>query len=313
MLFTCTAAATSRRWTRSTSATSPGWRPRLRARVVLPDYPLAPEHTWRDSFEPLADARRALGRREPRWCWPATPPAAATRSRSPRRCATAAGRSPAELLLISPWVDLTTSTPETKALDAVDPWLFLGKLHAYADWWAGVPEDLGRPRSSPASADLDGLPPALMFCGTRDLLVPGCRLLADRAAASDWDLTYVEAPDLLHVYPAAAAGPRGARAPGTPRGVPPMIRAEAVPFDALDATTAYDVWRLRQDVFVVEQECPYPDLDGRDPEPGTRHVLLREDGTPDRLRPGARRRRRVADRPGGAGPRPAAAAGWPTC
>ena len=23
------------------------------ARVVLPDYPLAPEHTWRDSFEPL--------------------------------------------------------------------------------------------------------------------------------------------------------------------------------------------------------------------------------------------------------------------
>jgi ElaA protein len=50
-----------------------------------------------------------------------------------------------------------------------------------------------------------------------------------------------------------------------------------VPFDALDARTAYDVWRLRQAVFVVEQECPYPDLDGRDPEPGTRHVLMRDD------------------------------------
>lgn len=47
-------------------------------------------------------------------------------------------------------------------------------------------------------------------------------------------------------------------------------------FDELAAASAYDVWRLRQDVFVVEQECPYPDLDGRDPEPGTRHVLLRE-------------------------------------
>ncbi|MFC6286946.1 GNAT family N-acetyltransferase [Nocardioides sp. GCM10027113] len=47
-------------------------------------------------------------------------------------------------------------------------------------------------------------------------------------------------------------------------------------FDALDAHTAYDAWRLRQDVFVVEQECPYPDLDGRDHEPGTRHVLLRD-------------------------------------
>ena len=56
-----------------------------------------------------------------------------------------------------------------------------------------------------------------------------------------------------------------------------MITVDALPFAALDATTAYAVWQLRQDVFVVEQECPYPDLDGRDAEPGTRHVVLRED------------------------------------
>lgn len=58
-----------------------------------------------------------------------------------------------------------------------------------------------------------------------------------------------------------------------------MITTTAEPFTALDAATAYAVWKLRQDVFVVEQECAYPDLDGRDDEPGTRHVLLREDGT----------------------------------
>jgi ElaA protein len=56
----------------------------------------------------------------------------------------------------------------------------------------------------------------------------------------------------------------------------PPTSIEAVPFQALDVATAYAVWRLRQQVFVVEQECPYPDLDGRDDEPGTRHVLLRE-------------------------------------
>ena len=39
------------------------------------------------------------------------------------------------------------------------------------------------------------------------------------------------------------------------------MRVVAVPFAGLDARTAYDVWRLRQAVFVVEQECPYPDLD----------------------------------------------------
>jgi ElaA protein len=52
------------------------------------------------------------------------------------------------------------------------------------------------------------------------------------------------------------------------------VTVRVLAFDDLDARTAYDVWRLRQDVFVVEQACPYPDLDGRDLEPGTRHVLL---------------------------------------
>jgi ElaA protein len=49
-------------------------------------------------------------------------------------------------------------------------------------------------------------------------------------------------------------------------------------FDDLDARTAYDVWRLRQQVFVVEQQSPYPDLDGRDLEPTTRHLLIGRDG-----------------------------------
>lgn len=51
----------------------------------------------------------------------------------------------------------------------------------------------------------------------------------------------------------------------------------AVPFTALSATDAYAAWRLRQEVFVVEQQCPYPDLDGRDLEAGTRHVLLHDE------------------------------------
>ncbi|MFT4265066.1 MAG: GNAT family N-acetyltransferase [Nocardioides sp.] len=41
--------------------------------------------------------------------------------------------------------------------------------------------------------------------------------------------------------------------------------------------TAYAVWRLRQAVFILEQACLYPDLDGRDTEAGTRHVVLTED------------------------------------
>jgi ElaA protein len=58
------------------------------------------------------------------------------------------------------------------------------------------------------------------------------------------------------------------------------VTVRVLAFDDLDARTAYAVWRLRQDVFVVEQACPYPDLDGRDLEPRTRHVVLTDaDGT----------------------------------
>ncbi|MEV4760334.1 GNAT family N-acetyltransferase [Micromonospora sp. NPDC049559] len=51
-------------------------------------------------------------------------------------------------------------------------------------------------------------------------------------------------------------------------------------FADLDARTLHDLLRLRIEVFVVEQECPYPELDGRDVEPGTRHLWLSRGGEP---------------------------------
>ncbi len=55
------------------------------------------------------------------------------------------------------------------------------------------------------------------------------------------------------------------------------MRVLVAGFDELPVRTAYDVWRLRQQVFVVEQDCPYPDLDGRDVEATTRHLVLLDD------------------------------------
>ncbi|MCB0907903.1 MAG: GNAT family N-acetyltransferase [Nocardioidaceae bacterium] len=52
------------------------------------------------------------------------------------------------------------------------------------------------------------------------------------------------------------------------------MRLRVLTFHELDPRTAYDLWRLRQQVFIIEQQSPYPDLDGRDLEPATRHFLL---------------------------------------
>jgi ElaA protein len=65
-----------------------------------------------------------------------------------------------------------------------------------------------------------------------------------------------------------------------PRQVHPEPHDElrSATFRDLDTTTLYAILRLRADVFVVEQQCAYPDLDGRDLEPGTRHVWVERDG-----------------------------------
>jgi ElaA protein len=55
----------------------------------------------------------------------------------------------------------------------------------------------------------------------------------------------------------------------------PHIRVS--PLAQVDALTLYRLLRLRVDVFVVEQECAYPELDGRDEEPGAL-LLWIEDG-----------------------------------
>jgi ElaA protein len=46
----------------------------------------------------------------------------------------------------------------------------------------------------------------------------------------------------------------------------------------LDAKTLYRLLQLRVDVFVVEQRCAYPELDGRDLEPGASQLWVERDG-----------------------------------
>jgi ElaA protein len=61
---------------------------------------------------------------------------------------------------------------------------------------------------------------------------------------------------------------------------PPEPPVRVATFEQLDAHTAYRLWALRSQVFVVEQDCPYLDLDGRDAEPSARHLWVEVDGLP---------------------------------
>jgi ElaA protein len=92
----------------------------------------------------------------------------------------------------------------------------------------------------------------------------------------------------------------------------PDITVRDAALAELDPVTLYKILALRVDTFVVEQECVYPELDGRELEPGARLVWAHLDdeilGTLRLLRDadGSARIGRVATAPKARGQRVAA-------
>jgi ElaA protein len=78
-------------------------------------------------------------------------------------------------------------------------------------------------------------------------------------------------------------------------------------FDEVPARTFYRIARLRQEVFGVEQDCAYLDLDGRDLEPGSAQLWAETAGgeiastvrilNEDHIEPGLRSIGRVVTAP----------------
>ena len=57
--------------------------------------------------------------------------------------------------------------------------------------------------------------------------------------------------------------------------MPDGCRVTSKPFEELTVTELYEILRLRSEVFVVEQECAYQDIDGKDP--GSWQVMVCDD------------------------------------
>ena len=52
-----------------------------------------------------------------------------------------------------------------------------------------------------------------------------------------------------------------------------MLTWQCLPFSQLTTQQLYELLKLRVDVFVVEQNCPYPELDSKDNLDGVFHLL----------------------------------------
>ncbi|MEU7483090.1 alpha/beta hydrolase [Streptomyces sp. NPDC042319] len=114
---------------------------------------------------------------------------------------TGAGR-PRQVLLFSPWLDLTMSHPALPSLEPFDPLLRTEDLIEAGRLWANG-TDPRDPLLSPQFADVTGLPPVHVFQGGRDLFAADARLLAERLEAAGNGGTFTFEPEGEHVYVSA--------------------------------------------------------------------------------------------------------------
>ena len=106
---------------------------------------------------------------------------------------------PDELVLFSPWVDVSMENEEIAEHQQVDPMLAKSSLLVAGRYWAGE-LDVHDPRVSPIFGDLGGLRNVTVFVGTDGILYPDARkmfFMLDEDPANE----LIVGEGMNHVYP----------------------------------------------------------------------------------------------------------------
>lgn len=170
------------------------------AEILVPLYPLAPEHhaeaglaaveaTYLEAVREVGTGRVAL----------TGDSAGGGLALALTQSLHAAGKArPASLVLFYPWLDATVSGADQPSLQRRDHFLQIAELRAWGRLWSGQVSP-SSPRVSPLFGDLSDLPPTLVLSGTRDVLLSDTRRLKDRAPSVEVD----EVPGMFHAFLAA--------------------------------------------------------------------------------------------------------------
>jgi len=105
---------------------------------------------------------------------------------------------PACATCFSPWVDLEATGNSAKPGVVDDPIINLDGLRGMTEAYA--PNDKRNPLAAPLYADLTGLPPLLVFVGTREVLLDDATRIVDNARAAGVNTTLHIGEGLVHVW-----------------------------------------------------------------------------------------------------------------
>lgn len=169
------------------------------ATVFAPIYPLAPNHTYEETYRIVEELYRfALGIGKPITVMGDS----AGGGLSAAFCeylATIELTQPEHLILISPWVDVSMSGDYDDYIDC-DPMLGVEGLRDIGEVWAGDldPKDY---RVSPLFGDITELPETTLFVGTHEILYPDIIEFYNKLKDGGIDAKLFVGEEMTHVYP----------------------------------------------------------------------------------------------------------------
>jgi acetyl esterase/lipase len=172
------------------------------AKVLLPDYRLAPEHPFPSALEDATSAYQWLldtGLTGGDISIAGDSAGGGLSIATSISLRDAGEPSPASIVCISPWADLKMSANSIKTHAEIDPMLNLQLLKIMASNYIGD-GDPHSPLISPIYADLKGIPPLLIHVGSDEILLDDSTRLAERAKGAGVDVTLNIFNQMWHVF-----------------------------------------------------------------------------------------------------------------
>lgn len=171
------------------------------ALVIVPAYRLAPFATYQEAFDLIVPLYRKYCAENPeKKIIMMGDSAGGGLSLALAEYLKAEGmRMPDELILFSPWVDVTMENEEIPKYQPIDPMIAAPSAAAVAKRWSGD-LDAHDPKISPIYGDMSGLRNVTVFIGTDEVLYPDA-IKMFRKLDKDMSNELIVAEGMNHVYP----------------------------------------------------------------------------------------------------------------
>lgn len=178
-----------------------------KAKVLSVDYRLAPEHTFPSSIEDTTACYKWLldnGYEAENIIVAGDSAGGGLTLATLLNIRDLGMKMPAAAILFSPYTDLTFKGRSIVTNKDADPILTYDFLKSAAQMYVGSENQYDNPLISPVYADMNSLPPMLLFVGTAEILLDDTLRVADNAKKAGVEVELVVEEDLCHIWPITA-------------------------------------------------------------------------------------------------------------